>query len=120
MSRVYLFLIAGFLVSFISCEPAEINYYEFIPHDLNDGVYEGYAENKNKARVELHIDNHKIIDVIILELEATKYGSKAEEIIPNRIIEEQTPFVDAVTGATEASHVIINATVDALLKAKSE
>ena len=106
-------------ILFQSCESAEIDYREFKLSDLSDGVYYGYAENKNKAHVELTIQNHSIIDLKVIELEATKYGMKAKEIIPQRIIDEQTPFVDAVTGATEASHVIINATVDAIFRAKN-
>ncbi len=72
MNRVYLILSVNALIllSLSGCQPLEINYHEFNPLDLVDGVYEGYAENKNKAWVELHIENHKINDLIIVKLDS--------------------------------------------------
>ena len=44
-------------------------------------------------------------------------GKKAELIIPGRIIEKQSTDVDAVSGATNSSHVIMNAVQKAIEKA---
>jgi fumarate reductase flavoprotein subunit len=68
----------------------------------------------NKARVRVSIADHKITEIELLQFDATKFGQDAKDSIPQRIIDAQTPYVDAVSGATEASNAIINATVDAL------
>ena len=44
-------------------------------------------------------------------------GIKAEPIIPERIIENQSTNVDAVSGATNSSYVIMNAVQKAVEKA---
>jgi uncharacterized protein with FMN-binding domain len=47
-------------------------------------------------------------------------GDKANDIIPQRIIAEQSTAVDAVSGATNSSRVIINGVQKALEKAYRE
>ncbi len=103
-----------FLMLISSCKPAEINVQQIDLTKISDGEYEGYAESMNKARVKVVLSNHRIETVELLEFDATKFGQPAKDSIPQRIVEKQTPYVDAVSGATEASHAIINATVDAL------
>ena len=98
----------------IGCKPAEINVKDIDLTKISDGEYEGYAENMNKARVRVSIADHKITEIELLQFDATKFGQDAKDSIPQRIIDAQTPYVDAVSGATEASNAIINATVDAL------
>lgn len=107
-------VIAVLLLTISGCKPSEINVQEIDLTKISDGDYEGYAENMNKARVKVSIEDHKITEIELLEFDATKIGQKAKDSIPQRIIDAQTPYVDAVSGATEASKAIINATVDAL------
>lgn len=107
-------VIAVLLLTIAGCKPSEINVQEIDLTKISDGDYEGYAENMNKARVKVSIEDHKITEIELLEFDATKIGQKAKDSIPQRIIDAQTPYVDAVSGATEASKAIINATVDAL------
>jgi fumarate reductase flavoprotein subunit len=110
-------LITALAILFLSipgCKPAEVNVKEIDLTKISDGEYEGYAENMNKARVKVSIENHRITEIELLQFDATKFGQDAKDSIPQRIIDAQTPYVDAVSGATEASNAIINATVDAL------
>ena len=86
---------------------------------LKDGVYEGNATGLDKATVRIVLENHHIMAVKLIRFEATHFGQKAKDSIPARIFRLQTPLVDAVTGATEGSNIIINATIDAMKKAES-
>lgn len=85
---------------------------------LEDGVYEGsYSSWPNSARVKVTVKEGTITDVVLISHWASWVGKKAEPIIPLRIIEKQSANVDAVTGATNSSRVIMNAVQDALEKA---
>lgn len=84
---------------------------------LVDGVYEGsYKGGPNKAVVKVTIEDQKIVGIEIVEHDAWK-GKKAEPIIPQRIMENQSTAVDSVTGATNSITVIMNAVQKALEKA---
>jgi uncharacterized protein with FMN-binding domain len=88
-----------------------------INRQLKDGVYEGsYRGGPNKASVEVTIENNNIIDILIVEHWTLK-GKSAELIVPGRIIENQSTDVDAVSGATNSSIVIMNAVQRAVEKA---
>jgi uncharacterized protein with FMN-binding domain len=87
------------------------------PERLTDGVYEGNSgAGPNKALVRVTIEEGKIVKIETLKHRAWK-GKKAEAIIPMRIIEHQSTKVDAVTGATNSSRVIMNAVQKAIEKA---
>jgi len=84
---------------------------------LNDGIYESsYKGGPNKAFVSVTIESNKIIDIQIVEHWAWK-GKMAEMAIIKRIIENQSTDVDAVSGATNSSIVIMNAVQKAIEKA---
>jgi len=84
---------------------------------LVDGVYEGSSKGgPNSAVVNVTIHDQKITAIEIVKHDAWK-GKKAEPIIPQRIIEQQSTVVDAVTGATNSSVVIMNAVQVAIEKA---
>ena len=84
---------------------------------LIDGVYEGsYRAGPNKALVKVTVEGKKVVKIEIVKHRAWK-GKKAESIIPGRIIESQSTKVDAVTGATNSSRVIMNAVQKAIEKA---
>ena len=85
---------------------------------LQDGVYEGsYSSFPNSAKVEVTVAEQRIAKVEIIEHFASSRGKRAEDAIPKRIVEEQSTEVDAVSGATNSSRVIMNAAQDALKKA---
>ena len=84
---------------------------------LNDGTYGGsYRGGPNKASVLVSIEGGRIIEVGIVEHQAWK-GKKAEATIVERIIASQSTNVDAVSGATNSSRVIMNAVQIAIEKA---
>ena len=88
-----------------------------ITQQLIDGLYEGsYTGGPNKAVVEVKIESNRIVDIKLVEHRAMK-GVKADPIIQERIIENQSTDVDAVSGATNSSYVIMNAVQKAVEKA---
>ncbi len=90
------------------------------PEKLVDGIYEGsFKGGLNSAKVRVTIKDRKIVAIEILEHDTLK-GKKAEPVIPKRIIEKQSTRVDAVTGATNSSNVVMNAVQVAVEKAYAE
>ena len=88
------------------------------PAGLNDGVYKGsYSNGPNSAVVKVTIKENHIEDVSIVRHFSSWKGFKVNEIIPQRIVDAQSTTVDAVTGATNSSIVIMNAAQDAIEKA---
>ena len=103
------FLIAGCKSALVLGGPAD-------PDRLVDGVYQGnYKKGMNSALVEVTVRDRRIAEVRILKHDAWK-GKKAEPVIPLRIVEKQSTGVDAVSGATNSSNVIMNAVQNALEK----
>ncbi len=84
---------------------------------LVEGIYEGsYREWPNSAAVRVTVKGNAIVSIEIVEHQAWR-GKKAEAAVLNRIVEEQSTNVDAVTGATNSSRVIMNAVQNAIQKA---
>jgi uncharacterized protein with FMN-binding domain len=84
---------------------------------LEDGAYEGsYRGGPNKASVRVTIENGSIVNIEILQHQAWR-GHIAEAAIVERIIDHQSTEVDAVSGATNSSRVIMNAVQNAIEKA---
>lgn len=84
---------------------------------LKNGTYEGgYRGWPNQAAVIVTIQDGKIIKIEIVEHQAWK-GKQAEALIVERIIISQSANVDAVSGATNSSRVIMNAVQNAIEKA---
>jgi uncharacterized protein with FMN-binding domain len=83
---------------------------------LVDGIYEGsYKGGLNEASVKVTIRDKRIANIEIVE-HSTWKGKKAEPVIPKRIIDKQSTLVDAVSGATNSSRVIMNAVQRAVEK----
>lgn len=81
----------------------------------NDGEYEGYYQIKPvSAKVNVQVADGKITTIDIKE-HMTGLGKNGEKIV-NKIIDEQSIAVDAVSGATQSSVTIIKAVEDALSK----
>jgi uncharacterized protein with FMN-binding domain len=115
-------LFSGLVICFLitqafSCQSAKLEKENFSVSEYQDGVYNGYSKNIDEMSVQVTIENKKIKEVKLIKFGATPFGHKAKDSIPQRIVEKQLPYVDAVSGATEASNVIMNATADALKKA---
>lgn len=89
------------------------------PGELRDGTYAGeWSSFPNKAHVQVTVQDGRILEVVLVSHRASSIGHKVDAIIPLRIVQEQSTKVDAVTGATNSSHVIMNAVEQALEKAK--
>jgi len=89
--------------------------------NIKDGIYRGsYRGGRNMATVEITIRDGKLIEINLIKHIAVWKGRVAEYFILPRIIEYQSTDVDAVSGATNSSHVIMNAVYKALEKAKKE
>jgi len=87
------------------------------PARLKDGIYEGsYRGGPNKAVVRVSIAGGKISSIKVVAHQAWR-GRKAEKPIVDRIIAAQSTTVDAVSGATNSSRVIMNAVQNAVEKA---
>ncbi len=87
---------------------------------MKDGTFEGeFSGGPNKAKVRVTIENQQITKVEILEHDAWR-GKKAVPTIPDRIVKKQSTSVDAVTGATNSSHVIMNAVQKVIEKSYSK
>ncbi len=120
-SIVLLFLIGiGFLVNgtlIIGCAQTPVIGAPVDHTKLADGIYEGsYRGGPNKALVRVAIKDNEIVNIEIIEHQAWK-GKKAELLIVERIITSQSTKVDAVSGATNSSRVIMNAVQNAIEKA---
>jgi uncharacterized protein with FMN-binding domain len=84
---------------------------------LKDGTYEGsYRGGPNKASVQVTIKDNNLVNIEILQHQAWR-GVIAEATIVERIIASQSTEVDAVSGATNSSRVIMNAVQNAIEKA---
>lgn len=85
---------------------------------LADGIYRGSSRYwPVKVEVDVTIADDTITD-IQLARHRRGWGKKAEAPTIERIIQEQSTDVDAVTGATGSSVAIMNAVEDALNKAR--
>ena len=79
-----------------------------------DGIYEGlyYYEDQIGAKVEVHIEDGNIINIVLVE-HVYGLGQKAESII-DEVILEQSLDVDYISGASTSSKVILLAIDDAM------
>ncbi len=81
---------------------------------VSDGEYAGaFSYGKFEYKVKTIVKARKIIDIQILENRDTKYAKRAEGVI-SKIIERQTPNVDAVSGATTTSKALMKAVENSL------
>ena len=85
---------------------------------IPDGVYAGSAGSwPNKAEVRVTVREGRMTSIELVRHWASWIGRKADPVIPERIVEKQRADVDAVTGATNSSRVIMHAVYDALEQA---
>lgn len=84
---------------------------------IEDGYYEGsYNVFPIAVEVNVYVKNHEIIDIKILK-HTNGQGGSAEKITEH-IMKLQSLDVDAISGATYSSKIIINAVENALEKEK--
>lgn len=87
-----------------------------------DGVYTETAEGKKgEFPVSVTIEDGKIAEILIGENQETPdKGGVAIEELPGRIVEAQSPEVDAVSGATVTSEGVKDAVARCLEQASQE
>jgi len=74
--------------------------------EVSDGSYiGGYDASLINAEVRVEVKNHQIINIELIKHENGK-GESAESIIP-QVIKAQSIQVDAISGATNSSKVIL-------------
>lgn len=115
--RAFLWMSSGLIV-ILGCATAQFIGGPIAPDSLQDGVYGGQAKDGPvKAEVRVTVANHRITDIRLIKHRTWK-GKAAENVIPGRIMTEQSTRVDAVSGATASSRAIMNAVEDAVRKAR--
>ncbi len=105
-------------ISIYACQPAVMIGANLADRPLRDGTYTGrYRNGPNAALVKVTVLKNRIEHVEVVRHFSSWKGSKANIIIPQRIVTRQSTRVDAVTGATNSSIVIMNAAQTAIEKA---
>jgi uncharacterized protein with FMN-binding domain len=83
---------------------------------VEDGIYTGsYAKFPVDAKVKVTVKDHRITAIDLIEHGNGK-GAPAE-VIPGKVVEAQSLDVDAISGATYSSKVILKAIENALTSA---
>jgi len=116
------FLILGLLIIAVlisSCKSASFSELQALLPDMNgksDGLYRGDFDLSGtpvKVTLDVTVQNEKIAAIKIVKHSCSPIGKKAEKIT-ERIIEQQSLDVDAISGATGSSMAILKAVEDAL------
>jgi len=103
---------------FMSCAHTPVARGAIDASGIPDGVYRGkHKWFPVKVTVDVTVKAGKVVKIALVKHFKGK-GGKAEKPVPSQIIEKQSTQVDAVTGATRSSLVIMNAVQDAINKAK--
>ncbi|WKY47999.1 FMN-binding protein [Eubacteriaceae bacterium ES3] len=96
----------------------EVNQNLFIgTADIADGTYTGVADGYGPdLTVSVTVSDNQItsVEVVSHNEHGEKYYGRAIDAVPASIVANQTPYVDAISGATYTSNGIMNAVVDAL------
>lgn len=112
---MYRLLLVIMLMLLFTCAIAPLNKEPMNLSRIPDGVYAGNASSwPNKAEVRVTMQEGRMTHIELIRYWASWIGKKAESVIPQKIIEKQSADVDAVTGATNSSRVIMHAVNDAL------
>jgi uncharacterized protein with FMN-binding domain len=108
---------AGLLGWFALAEPTTLTGGPIDPERLNEGEFEGhFRSGPNRAHVKITVADGKLTKIEVLRNVASWIGKKANPAVPDRIVALQSTKVDAVTGATHSSRVIMNAVETAMQK----
>jgi uncharacterized protein with FMN-binding domain len=117
MKKTKLVLILCAVLIVLGCSTA----YKSITAEMPDltsianGIYRGIYDLSGtpvKVTLDVILQNHKIINIEIIEHSRSPIGKKAENII-EQIIEMQSLDIDAISGATASSKAILKAVENA-------
>lgn len=84
--------------------------------NYKDGVYTGKGDGfRGATQVQVTVEDGNIVDITVLSFQDDgEFFRKAQSAVINAILAEQTPDVNAVSGATFSSNSIMDAVADAL------
>lgn len=117
-NSLYLIL-CGLMILFSCQDYEEIVIEEVALNSVKDGSYIGECnETLVKVRVKVDIRNHKIENIEILQHQCGK-GKKANKIVQD-VMKQQSLQVDAISGATYSSKVLLKAIERALTESNSD
>jgi uncharacterized protein with FMN-binding domain len=89
-------------------------------NNIQDGEYTGsFSYGDFEYEVKTIVNDHKIEDIVILHNRDTKHAKHAEGVV-SEILKNQTPNVDAISGATTTSKALMKAVEHSLLKGLSK
>jgi len=129
-----LFLLSGFSVAAVAEKPRQVNISDEIenikrmdishvdPATVPDGEYTGEFPFTQKYlyKVRVTVKSGRIEDIEVLENgTGNEYAEKGLRVIP-RMLEKQSPDVDAVSGATVTSKALMKCVERALNKGRME
>jgi uncharacterized protein with FMN-binding domain len=90
-------------------------------YPLEDGAYKGIGmAGQRQAIVNVQVEEGRVKAIEVLRLDVTPYTAKAVPEMTDRILEAQTVEVDAVTGATTSSGLLLEAVENALEQARKK
>ncbi len=82
---------------------------------IQDGAYIGaFSYGGFKYEVKTIVNDHQMKDIVVLHNRDTKHAKRAEGVIP-AMLRNQTPKVDAISGATTTSKALMRAVENSLL-----
>lgn len=111
-------LFIGFVIVAFVLRPQKLEIRTVDLDTASDGEYVGVCQNKILfAVVKVKIQDHKITDVEVIEHKAS-YMEQARQIA-ERVCDEQSLNVDAISGATLTSDTVKKAIENALEDAKT-
>jgi len=85
---------------------------------LADGSYEAHSVSfPNAATVRVSVQDGQLTEVELVTHNASRVGHQCDDVLPGRMVEQQSTMVDAVSGATNSSNVIMDAAGKALEQA---
>ncbi len=88
---------------------------------LADGAYQAKSVSfPNAATVRVTVQDGRLTEVELVTHNASPIGHRVDEVLPAQMIERQSTLVDAVSGATSSSNVIMDAAGKALDQARQE
>lgn len=88
---------------------------------LADGSYEAKSVSfPNAATVRVTVEEGRLAQVELITHNASPVGHKVDEVLPALMVEQQSTLVDAVSGATSSSNVIMDAAGKALDQARQQ
>ncbi|MBW2511007.1 MAG: FMN-binding protein [Deltaproteobacteria bacterium] len=118
--RVAILLLAGGAVAAILMESAKLRTYRQMeishvePAFIRDGVYRGAASDGSFTyEVDVTVKGKTIVEVTAVSNRATPYARYAEGVF-SRVLNNQSPAVDAITRATTSSKMLLKAVENAL------